>query len=151
MRPGAHRRLPPARHGQDELFPTVVHDGVLPPQRPFSMGEACDKRFYLEAREDPMRLTIPAYAKINLTLDVLGKAAGRLPRSEHGHAVGEPGRSGHHPGGPGKKGFTLKTDLGFLPGADKNIAGVAARAFARHRGRSERAGGSSCKSTFRLP
>lgn len=34
----------------------------------------------------------------------------------------------------GEEGFTLKTDLGFLPGADKNIAGVAARAFARHTG-----------------
>ena len=36
--------------GKDELFPTVVHDGVLP-RKTFSMGEACDKRFYLEARK----------------------------------------------------------------------------------------------------
>ena len=31
------------------LFPTVIHDGVLP-RKTFSMGEAHDKRFYLEAR-----------------------------------------------------------------------------------------------------
>ena len=33
-----------------ELFPTVVHDGVLP-RKTFSMGQAHDKRFYLEARK----------------------------------------------------------------------------------------------------
>ncbi|OUQ81028.1 DUF1015 domain-containing protein [Flavonifractor sp. An100] len=35
--------------GKEELFPTVIHDGVLP-RKTFSMGEAQDKRFYLEAR-----------------------------------------------------------------------------------------------------
>ena len=40
--------LPPM--GKDELFPTVIHDGVLP-RKTFSMGEAQDKRFYLEARK----------------------------------------------------------------------------------------------------
>lgn len=35
---------------KDELFPTVIHDGVLP-RKTFSMGEAHDKRFYLEARK----------------------------------------------------------------------------------------------------
>lgn len=35
--------------GKDELFPTVILDGALP-RKTFSMGEACDKRFYLEAR-----------------------------------------------------------------------------------------------------
>ena len=35
--------------GKDELFPTVIHDGVLP-RKTFSMGEARDKRFYLEGR-----------------------------------------------------------------------------------------------------
>ena len=39
--------LPPM--GKDELFPTVIHDGVLP-RKTFSMGQANDKRFYLEAR-----------------------------------------------------------------------------------------------------
>lgn len=33
-----------------ELFPTVLHDGILP-RKTFSMGEASDKRFYLEARK----------------------------------------------------------------------------------------------------
>ena len=33
-----------------ELFPTVVHDGVLP-RKTFSIGQAQDKRFYLEARK----------------------------------------------------------------------------------------------------
>ena len=36
--------------GKAELFPTVLHDGVLP-RKTFSMGEASDKRFYLEARK----------------------------------------------------------------------------------------------------
>ncbi len=35
--------------GKDQLFPTVMHDGVLP-RKTFSMGQAQDKRFYLEAR-----------------------------------------------------------------------------------------------------
>lgn len=35
--------------GKEELFPTVLHDGVLP-RKTFSMGHAHDKRFYLEAR-----------------------------------------------------------------------------------------------------
>ena len=39
--------LPPM--GKEELFATVIHDGVLP-RKTFSMGEAHDKRFYLEAR-----------------------------------------------------------------------------------------------------
>lgn len=39
--------LPPM--GKEELFPTVIRDGVLP-RKTFSMGEAQDKRFYLEAR-----------------------------------------------------------------------------------------------------
>ncbi|NBI66408.1 DUF1015 domain-containing protein [Pseudoflavonifractor sp. 60] len=33
-----------------ELFPTIIHDGVLP-RKTFSMGEAHHKRFYLEARK----------------------------------------------------------------------------------------------------
>jgi len=33
-----------------ELFPTVIHDGALP-RKTFSMGQAQDKRFYLEARK----------------------------------------------------------------------------------------------------
>lgn len=39
--------LPPME--KNDLFPTVIHDGVLP-RKTFSMGEAHDKRFYLEAR-----------------------------------------------------------------------------------------------------
>ena len=34
---------------KEALFPTVIHDGVLP-RKTFSMGRAQDKRFYLEAR-----------------------------------------------------------------------------------------------------
>ena len=39
--------LPPM--GKDQLFRTVMADGVLP-RKTFSMGEAQDKRYYLEAR-----------------------------------------------------------------------------------------------------
>ena len=40
--------LPPME--KEQLFPTVIFDGVLP-RKTFSMGEAHDKRFYLEARK----------------------------------------------------------------------------------------------------
>ncbi len=40
--------LPPM--SKYDLFRTVICDGVLP-RKTFSMGEACDKRFYLEARK----------------------------------------------------------------------------------------------------
>ena len=78
-------------------------------------------------------LTIPAYAKINLTLDVLGK------RPDGYHDLSMVMQSVSLADQviireTGEEGFTLKTDLGFLPGADKNIAGVAARAFARYTG-----------------
>lgn len=36
--------------GKSELFRTVITDGVLP-RKTFSMGHACDKRFYLECRK----------------------------------------------------------------------------------------------------
>jgi hypothetical protein len=35
---------------KDQLYPTVIFDGALP-RKTFSMGEAHDKRFYLEARK----------------------------------------------------------------------------------------------------
>lgn len=41
--------LLPCMH-KDQLFPTVIFDGALP-RKTFSMGEAHDKRFYLEARK----------------------------------------------------------------------------------------------------
>ncbi|MBR0366290.1 MAG: DUF1015 family protein, partial [Clostridia bacterium] len=34
---------------KNELFETVIKDGALP-RKTFSMGEACDKRYYLEAK-----------------------------------------------------------------------------------------------------
>lgn len=36
--------------GKSDLFPTVVRDGALP-RKTFSMGQADDKRYYLEARK----------------------------------------------------------------------------------------------------
>ena len=48
QRPDAIAFLLPSM-GKEELFPTVIHDGVLP-RKTFSMGEAQDKRFYLEGR-----------------------------------------------------------------------------------------------------
>ena len=35
---------------KEELFLSVIRDGALP-RKTFSMGEAQDKRFYLEARK----------------------------------------------------------------------------------------------------
>lgn len=46
--PGCLGFLLPAMQ-KNELFQTVLLDGVLP-RKTFSMGHACDKRFYLEAR-----------------------------------------------------------------------------------------------------
>jgi hypothetical protein len=40
--------LPPM--DKSDLFKTVIKDGALP-RKTFSMGEACDKRFYLECRK----------------------------------------------------------------------------------------------------
>ena len=48
-RPDAMAFLLPSM-GKDELFPGVIAGGVLP-RKTFSMGEAQDKRFYLEARK----------------------------------------------------------------------------------------------------
>ena len=80
-------------------------------------------------------LTVPAYAKINLSLDVLGKQ-----------------ESGYHDLKMVMQSvslcdrvtltldeaetLTLSTNLGFLPVDEKNIAVIAARAFARHTGKS---------------
>lgn len=47
--PGNISFLLPAM-GKDQLFKTVIFDGALP-RKTFSMGEAHDKRFYLEARK----------------------------------------------------------------------------------------------------
>ena len=48
-RPGNLAFLLPALE-KESLLPAVLHDGVLP-RKTFSMGEARDKRFYLEARK----------------------------------------------------------------------------------------------------
>ena len=48
-KPGNIAFLLPAM-GKEQLFPSVIHDGILP-RKTFSMGEAHDKRFYLEARK----------------------------------------------------------------------------------------------------
>lgn len=78
-------------------------------------------------------LRIPAYAKINLTLDVLGK------RPDGYHELSMVMQSVTLADtvtlrrGTGE-GLALTSNLGFLPGADKNIAAVAARAFAAHTG-----------------
>ena len=49
QQPGAMGFLLPAM-AKESLFPTVIFDGVLP-RKTFSMGEAQDRRFYLEARK----------------------------------------------------------------------------------------------------
>ena len=48
-KPGAMGFLLPAME-KSELFPTVVYDGALP-RKTFSMGEANEKRYYLETRK----------------------------------------------------------------------------------------------------
>ena len=46
---GAVGIILPTMH-KSELFPTVIQEGALP-RKTFSMGEACDKRYYLECRK----------------------------------------------------------------------------------------------------
>ena len=48
-RPGNLAFLMPAMD-KERLFSIILHDGVLP-RKTFSMGEANEKRFYLEARK----------------------------------------------------------------------------------------------------
>lgn len=78
-------------------------------------------------------LQFPAYAKINLTLDVLGK------RPDGYHELSMVMQSVSLADTvilreTAEKEFSLTTNLGFLPGTDKNIAAVAARVFAAHTG-----------------
>ncbi len=79
------------------------------------------------------RLTEPAYAKINLSLDVLS----RRPDGYHELRMVMQSVSLHDTvtltlGGTDR--LTLSTNLGFLPVDGKNIAIAAANAFARHTG-----------------
>ncbi len=72
---------------------------------------------------------LPAYAKINLTLDVLGKRADgfhELSMVMQSVTLADTVTITKREG----TGLSLSTNLGFLPGTDKNIAAVAARAFA---------------------
>ena len=78
-------------------------------------------------------VTVSAYAKINLTLDVLGK------RPDGYHDLSMVMQSVSLADTviirqTGNKEFSLTTNLGFLPGVDQNIAGVAARVFAEETG-----------------
>lgn len=78
-------------------------------------------------------LQVNAYAKINLTLDVLGKR----PDGYHDLAMVMQSVSLADTvtiSETDSPELTLSTNLGFLPGTDKNIAAVAARAFAEHTG-----------------
>jgi 4-diphosphocytidyl-2-C-methyl-D-erythritol kinase len=79
------------------------------------------------------QVVVPAYAKINLTLDVLGK------RDDGYHDLSMVMQSVSLADTvtirqTDEAGLRLTTNLGFLPGADQNIAGVAARAFAKEAG-----------------
>ena len=47
---GTYMPRPVAYMAKEELFKTVLHDGALP-RKTFSMGEAHDKRFYMESRK----------------------------------------------------------------------------------------------------
>lgn len=78
-------------------------------------------------------VSVPAYAKINLTLDVLGK------RADGFHDLSMVMQSVSLADivtirQTDDKDFFLTSNLGFLPGADQNIAGVAARVFAKETG-----------------
>ncbi len=78
-------------------------------------------------------LSIPAYAKINLTLDVLGKRPDgyhELSMVMQSVSLADTVTISETEAAE----LTLSADLRFLPGADKNLAAVAARVFAAHTG-----------------
>ena len=78
-------------------------------------------------------LRVKAFAKLNLTLDVLGKR----PDGYHDLRMVMQSVTLHDEVTLARKGegdLALRSDLSYLPGADKNIAAVAARVFARETG-----------------
>lgn len=124
---------------KEELFPTVIHDGVLP-RKTFSMGEAHDKRFYLEAQGrsgcEPVEVRTMerfAPAKLNLTLDVLGKR----PDGYHDlKMVCSPSPWGiPSPWSRAGRACGCRPDLHFLPTGPKNLAAAAALRFYETLGR----------------
>lgn len=80
-------------------------------------------------------LTVPAYAKLNLTLDVLGKR----PDGYHDLRMVMQSITLADEltvaAGPGC-GITMRTDLAFLPCDGRNLAAAAAQRFLEHTGRS---------------
>ncbi len=79
------------------------------------------------------QIVVPAYAKINLTLDVLGKRTdGYHELSMVMQSVTLADRVTIQK--TSEKGISLTANLGFLPGAEQNIAGVAARVFEKETG-----------------
>ena len=80
-------------------------------------------------------LTVPAYAKLNLTLDVLGKRPDgyhdlrmvmqSITLADELTVTAEPGC-----------GITMRADLAFLPCDGRNLAAAAAQRFLEHTGRS---------------
>ncbi|MCQ2442659.1 MAG: 4-(cytidine 5'-diphospho)-2-C-methyl-D-erythritol kinase [Oscillospiraceae bacterium] len=79
------------------------------------------------------QITEPAYAKLNLTLDVLGKRADGYHELKMVMQSVSLGDNLTLTLGEGK-GIRLATDWGFLPTDGKNIAVSAANAFSRHTG-----------------
>ncbi len=74
------------------------------------------------------QIVIPAYAKINLTLDVLGKRAdGYHELSMVMQSVSLADKVTIRK--KAEKGISLTANCGFLPGVEQNIAGIAARVF----------------------
>ncbi len=79
------------------------------------------------------QIVVPAYAKINLTLDVLGKRTdGYHELSMVMQSVTLADRVTIQK--TSEKGISLTANLDFLPGAEQNIAGVAARVFEKKTG-----------------
>ena len=118
--------------GKEELFPTVIHDGVLP-RKTFSMGRPTTSgSIWRPGASGPDRrgdfVEIQAFAKLNLTLDVLGK------RPDGYHDLRMVMQSitlcdtltlAPNQG----QGLRVSTDLHFLPTGEKNLAAMAARRF----------------------
>lgn len=81
-----------------------------------------------------MAVTIPAYAKLNLTLDVLGRRAdGYHDLKMVMQSVSLADRVMLEQ--TGGEGISVRTNLGFLPCDHRNLAWMAASAFARGTGK----------------
>ena len=127
-RPGNIAFLLPAM-GKEQLFPTVIRDGVLP-RKTFSMGRPTTSALPGGAQDpirgDPMPvLETRAYAKLNLSLDVLDRRSDGYHEMRMVMQTVTLSDALRLETGTGKP-LSMRSSLGFLPADERNLAAAAA-------------------------